>query len=59
MYNLGIMYATGSGTRPDNTQAAHWFTKAAEGGNADAQYNIAVMYDVGGGVPKDEKTRKC
>ena len=33
--------------------AAKWFRKAAEQGNAGAQYNLAVMYDKGLGVPQD------
>ena len=33
-----------------------WYTLAAEQGNADAQYNLGVMYDNGRGVPQDDKT---
>ncbi len=30
-----------------------WYRKAAEQGDADAQYNLGVMYMGGGGVPKN------
>ena len=32
-----------------------WYRKAAEQGNAAAQYNLGVRYETGrGGLPKDE-----
>ena len=41
-----------------NTKAdqddANEYRKAAEQGNADAQYNLGLCYEVGSGVPKDE-----
>jgi len=39
----------------DYQQAAYWYTKAAEQGNATAQYNIGRMYSLGGGVLQDDK----
>ena len=30
-----------------------WYTLAAEQGNADAQYNLGVMYGLGNGVIQD------
>jgi TPR repeat protein len=33
-----------------------WYTLAAEQGNADAQYNLGIMYEYGEGVPKDAKS---
>ena len=30
-----------------------WYTLAAEQGDADAQYNLGVMYENGDGVPQD------
>jgi len=32
-----------------------WYKKAAEQGHASAQYNLAVCYENGTGVEKDEK----
>jgi hypothetical protein len=37
----------------DFTQAAVWFLKAAAQGNADAQFNLGLLYQNGQGVPKD------
>ena len=39
----------------DYKQAVKWYTKAAEQGNADAQFNLANMYFNGQGVPQDYK----
>ena len=37
----------------DYQQAVEWFTKAAEQGEARAQFTLGVLYDTGEGVPKD------
>ena len=37
----------------DYAAAVSWYRKAADQGNADAQYNLGVMYDQGQGVPQD------
>ena len=34
-------------------EAVKWYRKAAEQGDAEAQYNLGVMYDKGEGVPKN------
>ena len=36
-------------------QALEWFNKAVEGGSAQAMCNLAVMYQKGQGVEKDEE----
>ena len=36
-------------------QALEWFNKAIEGGSAQAMCNLAVMYQLGQGVDKDEE----
>src|SRR5687767_5820060 len=36
-------------------EAARWFRKAAEAGDAQAQLNLATLYDAGDGVPPDAK----
>jgi TPR repeat protein len=36
-YNLGHCYAEGLGVEQDYTQAVHWYRKAAEQGDTDAQ----------------------
>jgi uncharacterized protein len=47
------MYAHGQGVPQDYAAAASWYRKAAEQGNAMAQYNIGVMYEDRQGVPQD------
>ena len=39
----------------DDAEAVKWFRMAAEQGNADAQYNLGVMYDTGEGRAR----RRC
>ena len=39
----------------DEKEAVKWYTKSAEQGNANAQYNLGVCYYNGQGVCKDEK----
>jgi len=36
-YNLGTCYEDGNGVAKDNTQAADWYRKAADQGDADAK----------------------
>ena len=47
------MYANGQGVIQDYKTAVKWFRLAAEQGNANAQYNLAVMYANGQGVIQD------
>jgi TPR repeat protein len=49
-----VIYASGLGVPTDETQALVWFRRAAEQGNAKAQYNLGVMYAEGLGVGRDE-----
>jgi TPR repeat protein len=51
--NLGVMYAEGQGVPQDYKEAAKWYTKAAEQGNASAQWVLANMYHEGTGVLED------
>ena len=46
---LGLYY----GGKQDYAKAVYWFQKAAVQGNADAEYNLGVLYDDGQGVPLD------
>jgi len=41
---LGVMYYVGQGVERDHEKARHWFTKSAEQGYSDAQFNLGVMY---------------
>jgi TPR repeat protein len=50
------MYAKGEGVAQNDAEAAKWYTKAAEQGDADAQYLLGEMYISGQGVKaSDEK----
>ena len=40
-------------TKGDYPQAVKWFRKAAEQGNAFAQFNLGQIYTQGKGVPQD------
>ena len=37
----------------DATRAVHWYTRAAEAGDATAQFDLSFHYYDGNGVPKD------
>ena len=51
---LGFAYYTGIDSMPkDYHKAVEYFTKAAELGDFEAQYNLGVCYEEGLGVPKD------
>jgi hypothetical protein len=54
---LGLLYAQGDEKqriKADDTEAAAWFTKAAEHGNVSAQYKLGLLYWGGHhGLPKD------
>ena len=47
------MYKKERGVSQDYHQAAYWYEKAAEQGDADAQVNIAFMYLTGQGVTQN------
>ena len=39
-------------------KAKNWYLKAAEQGDASAQYNLGLMYDTGKGVAQDCQRRE-
>jgi len=49
------MYHFEKGTTQDDKQAFKWYTKSAEQGNINAQYNLALMYENREGVTQDYK----
>ncbi len=53
--NVGLCFRNGFGTSQDYEKAIGWFTRAARGGSATAQFNLGGMYYEGGGVEKDLK----
>ena len=48
------MYESGWGVAKDESQAVAWYYKAAEQGNAVAQFKMGVMYANGRGVARDD-----
>jgi TIR domain/Sel1 repeat len=55
----GLSYQHGLGVQQDYAQAMAWYRKAADQGNADAQYNIGVLYHNGRGVRQDYAQAKA
>ncbi len=47
------MYDKGEGVPQDYAKAMQWYQKAANQGDADAQFNLGVMYYEGEGAPQD------
>ena len=52
-FDLGVIYAKGTGVKKDVAKSFQWFHKAAEQGVVSAQTEIAWMYQNGVGVPQD------
>lgn len=56
MYNLGIIYAYGTASptiRRDVNQGIGWLEKAANYGNAQAQFELAYLYQEGKSIPQN------
>jgi hypothetical protein len=51
-FAAAIAYEMGEGVPRDQTQAARWFRKAADQGNAMAQSGLGKAYATGEGVPR-------
>ena len=49
----GYRPRTGRGVTQDDAEAVRWYRLAVEQGEANAQYNLGVMYSNGEGVPQD------
>jgi TPR repeat protein len=52
---MAEFYANGEGVTKDEVQAATWYRKAAEQGDASGQNALGVYYFYGRGVAKDYK----
>ena len=50
---LGDYWASGEGGKEDSKRAVLWYWLAAEQGNDDAEYSLALCYREGKGVEKD------
>ena len=56
LYELGFQYDEGVGREKDFRQAAFWYQKSGEAGNAVAWNNLGLLYQNGQGVPQDMQT---
>lgn len=52
-FNVGLMYANGTGVAQNDADAVKWYRKAADQGLAQAQSKLAAAYMAGKGVPQD------
>ena len=53
---LGLCYQDGRcGVLIDDAEAARWYMRAADSGDADAQAELGAMYKEGRGVEKDDE----
>lgn len=57
MHDLGNYYADGDGGLPqDMNEALSWFSKAAERGVVDSQFNVAFLREGNANIPADLET---
>lgn len=49
-YIAGMLYTLGKGTAKDMGKAVHWFSRAAEQGHQDAQFELSLRRLGPGGV---------
>ena len=54
--NIAKKYDRGEGVQRNDSEAAKWYLKSAERGDAGCQYNLGLLYLDGRGVPKDMGT---
>ena len=52
-FGLGVMHDKGRYVVQDHKKAAEYYSRGAEQGRAQAQYNLGVSYERGDGVPQD------
>ena len=55
---LGLMYDKGRGVKQDDVEAVKWYRKAAEQGNANAQFLLGFSYILGKGVQVNKALAK-
>lgn len=57
-FNLGLMYAQGQGVPQDDAAALNWYRKAADQGDADAQFYLGSMNYGRGSPPRYAEAMK-
>ncbi len=55
MFNVALMYDQGKGVRADRRKAETWYRKAAEAGDANAMFNLAVFAEKRGDFDEAER----
>ena len=55
MFVTGFCYENGEGVAMDKKKAVEWYTKAAEQGCSNAQFNLGGFYAHGQGVAMDKE----
>lgn len=53
---VAVMYLNGRGVARDESQATHWFSEAANGGDVESMYQFAVSLEKGRGIKKDQSS---
>ncbi len=51
-YNLGVLYRSGTGVEPSDSEAHRWFMKSAEKGTAAAEFEVGKAFETGQGAPR-------
>jgi hypothetical protein len=49
---LGLLHASGSGTKQDFSKSLDWFQQASRQGHGEATYHVALQHSKGQGVPR-------
>ena len=52
---MGTLYYSGDGVKQDFPESALWYRRAAQQGNADAQYSLGNLYLMGEGLEQDDQ----
>lgn len=52
-YNLGLLYANGTGTEKNVKEAIRWYNEAAKRQHLNAYHNLGMLFETGDGVAKD------
>jgi len=53
MYNLAVCFEDGVGVEKDPVQAVDWYRQAADGGDCDSIYGLALSKLYGQGIEHD------
>lgn len=54
-FEIGLMYESGCGVKPDYERAFHWYRKAANAGHPSAQNNLGGLYLHGLGTTQSDE----